>query len=129
MIMIRSSRSYLFVLFLVLSFYALPAAATVSYKISLDHPEQHVFHVTMHANVGQSDTALVVALPAWNALYQVRDFAYRVRNVRAIQPSFHGNRELVSKLDKQTWRISIIPGAGVAEQIIDYDIEIGRAHV
>jgi predicted metalloprotease with PDZ domain len=123
MIVIRFSRSYLFVLFLVFSFYARPAAATVSYKISLDHPEQHVFHVTMHANVGQSDTALLVALPAWNALYQVRDFAYRVRNVRAMQPSFHGNRELVSKLDKQTWKISIIPGAGVAEQTIDYDVE------
>jgi len=51
---------------------------------------------------------MTVAIPAWNALYQVRDFAYRVRDVQA--SSFAGSGTLgeklpIRKLDKQTWEI------------------------
>ncbi len=65
---------------------ARPAAATIDYKISLAHPEKHAFQVVMRVPVDADQRAdqrdLIVALPAWNALYQVRDFAYRVRDVR-----------------------------------------------
>ena len=47
------------------------ATATIHYTISLEHPEQHSFHVTMVVpNVGRQ---LDVAMPAWNATYDIRD--------------------------------------------------------
>ena len=71
------------VLAVTLLFFARPAAATISYHISLKNPEQHLFHVRMQIPAAAADQEIVVALPAWNALYQVRDFSYRVRDVRA----------------------------------------------
>jgi len=50
---------------------------------------------------------LLVALPVWNTLYQVRDFPYRVRDVTGICPAVDGAPLDVRKLDKQTWRISL----------------------
>jgi predicted metalloprotease with PDZ domain len=122
MISIRFFRSYLFVLFLVFSFYVQPTAATVGYKISLDHPEQHVFHVTMTLPNASPDS--IVAIPAWNALYQVRDFGYRVRDVRVATAS--GQLQLY-KLDKQTWQFGHDSGAaanpGTRDLILTYSIQ------
>lgn len=122
MISIRSLRSYLFVLFLVFSFYVQPTAATVGYKISLDHPERHVFHVTMTLPNGSPDS--IVAIPAWNALYQIRDFGYRVRDVRAATAS--GQLQLY-KLDKQTWQFGrdggVAASSGARDLIFTYSIQ------
>ena len=87
-------------------FAARPAAATIHYKVSLKNPEQHSFQVTM--TIPHPSNGMTVAIPAWNALYQVRDFAYRVRDVQA--SSFAGSGTLgeklpIRKLDKQTWEI------------------------
>ena len=82
------------------------ANATIRYTISLAHPEQHTFHVTMQVpNAGRE---LIVAMPAWNATYLIRDFAYRVTDVTASDSGSSGaNSTLrVEKLDKQTWKIS-----------------------
>ena len=70
------------VLAIVLLFFARPAAATIGYHISLKNPQQHLFHVSMEIPAAAADDEIIVALPAWNALYQVRDFSYRVRDVR-----------------------------------------------
>jgi predicted metalloprotease with PDZ domain len=43
-----------------------------------------------------------VQMPAWNALYQIRDFSERVQQVEAFAGS---ERAPIEKLDKQTWRI------------------------
>jgi len=82
------------------------ANAAIRYTISLDHPEQHIFHVTM--NVPNAGHELIVAMPAWNATYDIRDFAYRVTDVTAMQDDANADapRLRVVKLDKQTWRIS-----------------------
>lgn len=61
---------------------------------------------------------LVVQLPAWNALYQIRDFAHRVARFRAHSPS--AQALAVAKFDKQTWQIT--PAAGDANVEIQYDI-------
>jgi predicted metalloprotease with PDZ domain len=99
------SRAYwlYFRALLLLLVLAVPAAGQIEYHVSLAKPDQHTFHVTMF--VPTNGKGLTVALPAWNALYQVRDFAYRVRNVRAgLLPI--GNRHcVVRKIDKQTWQI------------------------
>jgi predicted metalloprotease with PDZ domain len=45
---------------------------------------------------------ITVQMPAWNALYQIRDFSAHVREVSA-QAGM--NEALVEKLDKQSWKI------------------------
>jgi len=80
------------------------AGASIHYTISLDHPDQHLFHVTMEIPNAAPET--IVAMPAWNALYQVRDFAYRIRDVRAMATTGEGTPGAslpLRKLDKETW--------------------------
>jgi predicted metalloprotease with PDZ domain len=99
---------------------ARPAAATIEYKISLAHPEKHAFQVVMRVPIAADQRAdqrdLVVALPAWNALYQVRDFAYRVRDVRIGKAAAGASAAIPYKLDKQTWRI---PAAAAVDGSIE----------
>jgi predicted metalloprotease with PDZ domain len=115
----------IFAIVLALLFVAvLPSAATIRYKISLEDPGQHRFHVQM--DIGKPTVETRVALPAWNALYQVRDFAYRVRDVRAMAGGSVGAKLGVQKLDKQTWRIGSSSSAQStmpAEIVVDYTIE------
>ena len=80
-----------------------PASGTISYTISLAHPDDHLFNVTMTVPTTTQD--LVVAIPAWNALYQIRDFADRMRDVTAVCASSDAAPLHLRALDKQTWRI------------------------
>ncbi|HUJ81368.1 MAG TPA: hypothetical protein VLW83_05765 [Candidatus Acidoferrales bacterium] len=82
-----------------------PAAATIQYRVSLDDPGQHLFHVTMTIPVEGRE--VVTALPAWNALYRVRDFAYRVESLRGLCPAVIAVPLNKRQLDKQTWRFSL----------------------
>jgi predicted metalloprotease with PDZ domain len=96
------------VLALTLLFFARPAAATIGYHISLKNPEQHLFHVSVEIPAQPADREIIIALPAWNALYQVRDFSYRVRDVRARNSAGTAAASLpVRMIDKQTWKISL----------------------
>lgn len=99
-----SARSRLLIpfsvfLFLTLTFGA-SARATILYEVYLDHPERHLFHVTM--TISDVTGEVIVRLPAWNTLYQVRDFSSHVQQVEAFAGS---QKALAEKLDKQTWRI------------------------
>ena len=84
---------------------ARPACATIEYRVSLDQPDQHLFGVTMTVPVEGRE--LTIAMPAWNALYRIEDFAYRIRDVTALCPSITAVPANVRKLDKQTWRIAL----------------------
>ncbi len=57
-----------------------------------------------------------IAMPAWNALYQIRDFAYRVRDVEVAQiPSAQAapnHFAVARKLDKQDWSLDVETGSG-----------------
>jgi predicted metalloprotease with PDZ domain len=102
---------------------ALPTRATIAYAVSLDHPELHLFHVTMQVSVEGRE--LDTALPAWNALYQIRDFADRLRNVEAICATLEAVPLKVEKIDKQDWHISSRDRCAPGEHntfIIRYDI-------
>lgn len=86
---------------------ARPAAGTIGYKISLKNPEQHVFQVSM--TIPQPAPKTKIAMPAWNAVYQVRDFAYRIRDVQVSslpESGAPGENLPVRELDKQTWEIA-----------------------
>jgi predicted metalloprotease with PDZ domain len=80
---------------------AATADAVVRYEVSLAHPEQHLFHVTMQ--IPDVAKEVVVQIPAWNALYEIRDFGSHILRVEA---SAGGVSASIEKLDKQTWRVS-----------------------
>ncbi|MGA2481777.1 MAG: PDZ domain-containing protein [Candidatus Acidiferrales bacterium] len=97
---------------LLFCFPAAPLGATIRYSVSLAQPEKHVFHVEMEIPAVQNE--VVVRMPAWNTLYQIRDFSHHVMQVRAADSS--GKSLAVVKLDKQTWRIE-----GQGTVLIRYD--------
>ena len=97
----RAARSVFF-LIVSLLFTTLPTFATIRYQISLAEPEAHLFHVAM--TVPGVHDSLNVQLPAWNATYQIRDFAARVQDVQALDE--HRKALPVRKLDKLTWHIT-----------------------
>jgi predicted metalloprotease with PDZ domain len=77
------------------------AHATISYSISLANPEKHLFHVTM--TIPDVSGEVTVQMPAWNALYQIRDFSAHLQQVRAAAGL---QKAPIEKLDKQTWRVT-----------------------
>jgi predicted metalloprotease with PDZ domain len=99
-------RTALFLLALLSLLSARPASATIKYRVSLARSAEHIFQVEMEIpNPGNS---VQVAMPAWNALYQVRDFAYRIRSPKAaISNSTNGSGAPLElrPIDKQTWEI------------------------
>jgi predicted metalloprotease with PDZ domain len=97
---IRRIRKLLPLLVIVVGTVAPAARATISYSISLANPEKHLFHVTMTIPDVSGD--VTVQMPAWNALYQIRDFSAHVQRVEAFVSA---NPVAIEKLDKQTWRI------------------------
>ena len=101
---LRASLRALALSILILVFtlvFAASGAATIRYEVSLEHPEKHLFHVAMH--IPDVSGEVTVQMPAWNALYQIRDFSAHVQQVE----SFAGDRSApIEKLDKQTWRIT-----------------------
>jgi predicted metalloprotease with PDZ domain len=86
--------------FLLILIFSASGNATIQYVVSLEHPERHLFHVTM--TIPDVPGEVIVQMPAWNALYQIRDFGERVQQVEA---SAGSERVPIEKLDKQSWRI------------------------
>ena len=84
-----------FILFLLVS----SVQATIRYTVSLAQPDAHLFHVTMVIPAVHNEVRL--QLPAWNATYQIRDFASHVEDVRATV----GASQAVAfrKVDTNTW--------------------------
>lgn len=87
-----------------------PVGAAIKYEVSLDHPERHRFGVSMTIPIEGRE--VTVAMAAWNALYQVRDFSQRVRDVGAACSGVGGVPASVREIDKQTWRISLSKDCG-----------------
>jgi predicted metalloprotease with PDZ domain len=100
--LIRRRRNiFLPVIFLITLGCAPRAHGTIQYSISLANPEQHLFHVIM--TIPDVAGAVTVQMPAWNALYQIRDFSAHLQRVEALAGT---EAAKIEKLDKQTWRIS-----------------------
>ena len=75
-------------------------AKAIQYSVSLEHPEQHLFHVTM--TIPDVKGEVTVEMAAWNALYQIRDFSSHVQRVEALAGQ---GKAPIEKIDKQRWRI------------------------
>jgi len=83
------------------SCWAVPCEATIRYEVSLSRPEQHLFHVTM--TIPDVNGEVTVQIPAWNALYQIRDFSSHIQQVEAFAVFA---KIPIEKVDKQTWRFT-----------------------
>lgn len=90
----------LFFHFLSLLAFATASRATIEYSVSLEHPERHLFHVTM--TIPNVKGQVTVQMAAWNALYQIRDFSSHIQQMEAFTGT---ERAAIEKLDKQTWWI------------------------
>jgi predicted metalloprotease with PDZ domain len=82
------------------AFLAPQSKAEIRYTVSLAHPEQHLFHVTVEVPDAKDSVELQMA--AWDALYEIRDFSSHVQRVIA---SANGHDVSIEKLDKLTWRV------------------------
>jgi predicted metalloprotease with PDZ domain len=85
--------------------------AAIRYDVSLAHPEQHLFHVNM--TIPDVEDQVTIQIPAWNALYQIRDFSSHLQQVEVrqgqVQPGSHavtGTAPSIEKIDKLSWRIT-----------------------
>ena len=87
-------------LLLVCLFIAPRTKAEIRYTVSLLHPEQHLFHVTVEVPDVKDRVELQMA--AWDALYEIRDFSSHVQRVTA---TVNGKPTPIEKLDKLTWRV------------------------
>jgi predicted metalloprotease with PDZ domain len=83
-------------------FCARPARGTIDYTVSVAHPDRHVLGVTMQIP-GVRDR-VTVQMPAWNALYQIRDFSSHMMQVTAKNAA--GDPLPLRQIDKQTWTAS-----------------------
>ena len=103
------------ILILACSLLGIPAlghsAPQLAYEVSLQNPERHLFHVLIKIPVkGEA----LLQMPAWNALYQIKDFASRIQEVQA---HIGSDRVPIEKIDKQTWHVA---GDGVVQ--VEYAI-------
>jgi predicted metalloprotease with PDZ domain len=85
-----------------LFYFASPARATIDYAVSLSHPERHILGVTMRIPSVRDHVTL--QMPAWNALYQIRDFSSHLMRVSAKDEE--GHPLVIRKLDKDTWDVT-----------------------
>jgi predicted metalloprotease with PDZ domain len=92
---------FLFLFMSSLCFFQRPATAEISYSISLSHPEQHLFRVSMV--IPDVSGELLLQMPAWDALYQIRDFSSHVQEVDAFA---NGQKLAIEKIDKLTWHVT-----------------------
>jgi predicted metalloprotease with PDZ domain len=83
------------------AFLPVTCSAAIRYEVSLAHPEHHLFRVTML--IPDVSGELTVQLPAWNSLYQIRDFSSHLQDVEA----FVGAEKVpILRVDKLTWHIT-----------------------
>jgi predicted metalloprotease with PDZ domain len=81
---------------------ACPARATIDYTVSLSHPERHIFGVTMR--IPKVRDQVTLQMPAWDALYQIRDFSSHMMQVTARDEE--GHPLPLRLVDKQTWSLA-----------------------
>lgn len=78
---------------------AFPAEAPIRYQLDLRQPATHLVHVRM--TIAGAAPALEIQFPAWNALYQIRDF---VRNVQNLGATCDGAPLDLIPVDVDTWK-------------------------
>jgi predicted metalloprotease with PDZ domain len=75
------------------------AGPPLTYVLDLREPASHLVRVTM--TVPEAPAGTEIQFPAWNALYQIRDF---VRNVQELEAQCNGQTQKLALLDLYTWQ-------------------------
>jgi len=86
------------------------------YFVSLADNARHLAHVSIR--FPQVNGTVTLDMPVWNALYQVRDFAANVENVRATDAT--GRSTALVNLKTSQWEMT--PPTGCV--VVDYDIHL-----
>ena len=84
------------------------AVGPIRYLLDLREPAAHLVRVTM--TVPEAAPSTEFQFPAWNNLYQIRDF---VRNVEELRASCDGQPEELERRDLNTWRSLPTPCANL----------------
>ncbi len=85
------------------------SAAPIKHLIQMSKPHSHYFEVTTTLDVSQETAKFIdLKMAAWTpGSYLIREFA---RNVEQVSATAQGNSLPISKISKNTWRISLSPG-------------------
>jgi len=75
------------------------AAQPIQYEVDLTAPETHLVQVAM--NIPGASAGTEIQIPAWNGLYQIRDF---VKNVEDLKGDCDGQPADLDREDLNTWR-------------------------
>lgn len=97
------------------------ASPVISYVIDLTHPDSHLAGVTM--TVPQAHAGTEIQFPAWNALYQIRDF---VRNVQNLRAQCSGKTLTLTPVDVNTWAVR---GTACSPLTVSYQVYANEAGV
>lgn len=106
-------------------------AADIEYRISLQHAPRHQLLVAVGFGPGAAERQF--QMPAWNALYQIRDFVQHVTYFSG--KDANGSPLVVDKVDKNTWRVSGAQNGGVLTYAVyanrsgPYNAEANADHV
>jgi predicted metalloprotease with PDZ domain len=91
------------------------------YFVSLADNANHLAHVSIRMHGLRESGARTLRMPVWNALYQVRDFAANIENVRAQDAS--GSAVAIDNVKTSEWQIAATSGCVV----VNYDIYLNSA--
>jgi len=80
------------------------ASEPIQYVLDLHEPASHLVKVEMTVAGALPSTEL--QFPAWNNLYQIRDFA---RNIQDLAAECDGGKEQMTRVDLNTWRLEAKP--------------------
>ncbi len=78
---------------------AAEAAQPIHYVVDLSAPETHMVQVTL--DIPGASAGTEIQIPAWNCLYQIRDF---VKNVEDMKGDCDGQPAELEREDQNTWR-------------------------
>jgi predicted metalloprotease with PDZ domain len=87
-----------------LAAFSFSASAPIQYQLDLRSPASH--HVEVVMTVAEASPSTEFQFPAWNNLYQIRDFA---RNIEQLTAECDGGKEQLTRVDLNTWRSSAKP--------------------
>ncbi|MBV2119932.1 MAG: PDZ domain-containing protein [Candidatus Thiodiazotropha sp. (ex Ctena orbiculata)] len=98
----------------------------IDYRLKLHAPQSHIFEVELTIQNPDPD-GQVVYLPAWiRGSYLIRDYA---RHIVSIEANADGEPLILSKLDKQSWKIEPVKQSiTINYQIYAWELTVRSAH-
>ncbi|MCG8043578.1 MAG: PDZ domain-containing protein [Candidatus Thiodiazotropha taylori] len=98
----------------------------IDYRLKLHAPQSHIFEVELTIQNPDPD-GQVVYLPAWiRGSYLIRDYA---RHIVSIEANADGEPLILSKLDKQSWKIEPVnQSITINYQIYAWELTVRSAH-